>query len=80
MNKPERHHEVAIRIGADTWDDVISALMNITFELETKGPGRQMVSGGSSYGYIVIDKTNDDITNKIYFDRVDKWLKEQRKL
>jgi hypothetical protein len=76
-NKPERHIEVGIRIGADNRDAMLKALRHIIFELEHSG-GEHVVSGGSDVGYSinVAERTNEGTTHDIYFQMIDEWLEE----
>ena len=74
----KRHHEVAIRIGADTWDDLLQALEQLRFDLSVDGPGRKIISGGYNYGMIFIDETNESATHDSYFEEVEKWLEEHK--
>ncbi len=75
---PERKHVVAIKIGADSWDDVIAALNHILFVAESEGAGRDITSGGGSFGFVFVDKTNPQVTHDSYFDEVDRWIEENR--
>lgn len=76
---PERHHEVAIRIGADTWKDVIAALHHLSFIFDSEGPGHDLTSGGYSFGMVAVDKTNGDATHDSYFEEVEAWIEARRK-
>lgn len=77
--KFNRRHEVAIRIGGDTWEDVVSALHNILFIADSEGPGHDSVSGGPSFGYIFVDQEHPEVTHDSYFEEVDAWIGERRK-
>ena len=72
--KFNRRHEVAIRIGADSWADVISVLRQLIYIANTKGPGHDLVSGGSTSSYVFVDQTSPDITHASYFAEVDAWI------
>ena len=76
--KIRRRHEVAIRIGADTWEDVCHALQAILFSAQTDGPGRDAVSGSPTSGWVFIDETNPSVTHDSYFEEVDAWIEERR--
>ena len=75
----ERRHEVAIRIGADSWQDVLWALHHLEFIFSSEGPGHDLTSGGYSFSIIALDKTNEDVTHDSYFQEVEAWLDERRK-
>ena len=76
--KFNRRHEVAIRIGADSWADVISALNQLLYIADTEGPGHDLVSGGPTSGYVFVDQTSPDITHDSYFAEVDAWIDAMR--
>lgn len=76
--KPERRHVVGIKISADSWDDVLAALKSIDYEFYSKGPGRNIISGGCSFSYIAVDNENPAQTHEQYFQEVDAWLAEHR--
>lgn len=78
VEMPERKHTVAIKIGADSWDDVLAALKSIEYEFYSKGPGRNIISGGCSFSYIAVDDENPAQTHEQYFEEVDAWLAERR--
>jgi len=74
----KRRHEVAIRIGADTWEDVCKSLQQILFSAEADGPGRNAVSGSPSNGWVFVDETNPSVTHDSYFAEVDAWIEERK--
>lgn len=78
MGKPERRHVVGIKLQADTWRDVVGHLYDIARYLEEMGPGRELISGGYSAGYIVIDKENPTTSHDDYFKKLDKFLEKNR--
>ena len=75
MEQPERRHVVAIKIEADTWDDVLRALTDALYAFGEGGPG-VIVSGGWGHNYVILarDKTNPDVTHDSYFAALDEFL------
>ncbi len=78
--KFNRRHEVAIRIGGDTWDDIIRSIEAILFSAETEGPGRNSVSGGPGAGWVFVDEVNPSVTHDSYFEEVDAWIEQRKQL
>jgi len=76
--KFSRRHEVAIRIGADTWEDICKSIQEILFSAETDGPGRNAVSGSPTSGWVFVDETNPKVTHDSYFAEVDAWIAERK--
>lgn len=74
---PERKHVVGIKISADSWDEVIGAMREITLQIHRDGPGLCTLSGGSSFSYMLIDHQNGDMTHEKYFDALDHWLEQE---
>lgn len=75
----QRHHEVAIRIGGDTWKDVIASLRHLEYVFETEGPGRNLTSGGYGSGMIAVDVINEEVTHDSYFEEIEAWIQARRK-
>lgn len=76
MEAPKRKHVVHIEIGADSWQDVLMALRQIQFDIDTHEPGNvSIVSGGYSCGYTVKDEFYPEQTHDNYFEQSQEWLK-----
>ena len=77
-NKPRRSHIAHIKIEADTWDDVISALYSIAQAREIEGPALTSVSGGHSFSWIWEHDEDENITHDQYFAEMQAWLKDHK--
>ena len=75
MIKPRRKHELIIKIGGDTEDDVVDAIRNLLFYFETEQQGRlsEPCSGGPSCGYYVQYNHDPEMTNKKYFEAIKEY-------
>jgi hypothetical protein len=69
---PRRSHVVTIKIGADTWDDILTALRTILTDQELNGPYPTVASGGSSFGYVWEHDHDPGITHDSYFEAIEK--------
>lgn len=78
MEQPKRKHEVGIRIGADSWEDVIHQLEHILFIAETSGPGRNSYSGSPSSNHSFVDTVEPHQTHEGYFKQLNAWLAEHK--
>lgn len=80
MEIPNRRHTVKIEIGADEWEDVLSALDEIASDLSQYGDGVVDInSGGPSCGYTVTGEVDPDMTHARYFELVHAYLAERKR-
>lgn len=79
MSAPQRKHEIAIRIGADSWEELLTRLRNLEDYLHIEGPGRELVSGGPASGCIAVDNECPSQTHEVYFEQVEKWIEKRRR-
>lgn len=66
-DNPRRSHVATLKIGADTWEDVIAALHAVIQEQGRDGPSLTTVSGGATFGYVWEYDHDPDITHDSYF-------------
>ena len=66
MDQPKRKVQLTVKIGADSWDDVVSELYAITNRIEREGPVSNLCSGGYSGSHIVIGSENPNQTGDKY--------------
>lgn len=76
--KPKRAFEVTLKIGADSWKDVIDQVDHLGFVLEQSGPKCSSVSGGPSSNHSVEVVHNPEQTHDKYFSQLDDFLEDQR--
>jgi hypothetical protein len=78
--KPRRAYEIAIRISASTWPELVKQLDNIIFDLSTDGrrdaPSINVVHGGEHSSYTIYGEHRPEITTAMYFAAVDQYVKE----
>lgn len=71
-DNPKRSHVVTLKIGADTWEDIMTALQAVMHDQGTDGPFPTTISGGSTFGYVWEYDHDPDITHDSYFQAVEQ--------
>jgi hypothetical protein len=74
---PERRHVLALKIGGDTEQAVLSLLNNLIIDLE-RGGLRSIITGGPDSGGAVVYATNETVTHEGYIAEIEAWM-ERRK-
>jgi len=77
MSPPRRAFELTIKIGGDTWRDVLRDLLDTARHVEQHGPQCNSVSGGYSTNHIVDVRVDPDMTHDRYVDQLEAYLAEQ---
>jgi hypothetical protein len=70
---PRRAHELIVKVGADTADDLCYALNQMAIDLG-RGEMTQGCSGSPSVGYTYSYSHDPSITHDSYFQAIDAWL------
>lgn len=70
---PHRAHEIDLKVGADTLDDLVWALRTISTELQ-RGQLSRGCSGSPSAGWTHEYRHDPEMTHDRYFADVDAWL------
>lgn len=78
MQAPERRHTLALKIGGDTFEDLLHGIEQIARELTEKGTNGVSVIGGPVWGATWCHVTDDQQTHQRYFEQVNEFIKSQR--
>lgn len=76
--KPKRCFEVTIKIGADSWDDVIAEIDHLHYYIEVTGPSCRSVSGSPSSNHSVSIDHQPEMTHEIYHQQLKSFIEEMR--
>ncbi len=64
MKQPQRASTLPVKIGGDTWQDVLAELERIADHVPECGPKCQLVSGGVSCGSLVTVEHDPEMTSE----------------
>lgn len=78
--RPRRRVVVTLDLGADSWDEVASALDQIAFEVAAGKMRGSACSGGPSSGYTWSANEDESVTHETYFEALDKYLSHVERL
>lgn len=78
MKSPSRAFELNIKIGGDTWEDVLRNLRELASHVEDHGSNCNSVSGGYSSHHIVDVRIRPDLTHDQYSVELEEYLKNLR--
>jgi len=78
VNKPHRAHVVKISIEGDNWEDVISELNSILYNIQKDGPSPTRLCGGGSCSSILEYRYYPEVTPESYIRDVREWLEQRR--
>mgnify|MGYP001127555722 CR=1 FL=1 len=71
---PERAHMLAMKLGADSTEALMSLLNSIIIDFERSGGPHSLVTGGYDIGGTVVYAENYGVTHDTYFEEVDAWI------
>lgn len=71
---PHRAYELEIKIGGDTWQDVLRHLHELQQHIPDHGEECNSVSGGSTSNHIVIVGRYPEMTHDRYVQELDEYL------
>lgn len=71
---PERRCELAIKIGADDPQYILTLLRDILYNFDRSLGPHNMISGGYGGNYIVVYHDNPAMSHEAYFEEVDAWI------
>ena len=71
---PTRQHDLIIRVGADTVEDLAWALRQFADDALRSGISVHGCSGSPSVGYLYSYRHDPAQTHDAYFQQVDEWL------
>ena len=76
--KPPRHaYELTLRIGGETWEDVLRMLENKAHHIRQHGPECDSTWGGAgTSGYVHIQTR--DVTPEKYREELEAWMQRRR--
>lgn len=74
MDKPKRRLELTLKLGADSWPDIVRTLEQIAFQLDGYPEnGWHSASGSPSEGYILDIEVHPDVTHDSYFEAIERY-------
>lgn len=71
---PERAHMLAMKLGADSKEALMSLLNSIIIDFERSDGPHSFVTGGYASGGTVVYAENTGVTHDSYFEDVDAWI------
>jgi hypothetical protein len=81
-DKPKRKYELEIRMGADSYEDMLNDLIDWAQTMKIESPGIDYSTDGVSAGYHSSHSykiaVTPDMTHERYFEELDAWLDEQK--
>jgi hypothetical protein len=81
MEEPKRKYQMTFKIGADSWDEILSSMDNFTLEMKMYHPNLDRnhngVSGSPVAGYSYDVIVDPDMTHDKYFEQIDAYLAER---
>lgn len=74
MQPPKRAFELTIKIGGDTWEDVIHNVRDLLPHIEEHGQSCNSVSGSPSCGHIVDIQLHPEMTHERYHEELQAYI------
>lgn len=71
---PVRQHDLIMRVGADSVEELAWALRQFADEALRSGISAHGCSGSPSVGYLFSYRDNPEMSHDRYFREVDEWL------
>lgn len=78
MMKPRRRFEVTIKVGGDSWDDVMHTVRTACEELRVSGPKIGVFGASATADLSILVSDLPDQTHDKYFQQVHAWLESQK--
>lgn len=78
VQKPHRAFELTIKIGGDTWEDVVRELAFVADHVPAHGETCDSTMGGCTSNHLVSIERRPDMGNKRYFEELHAYLAHQK--